>query len=355
MAVLLSSCSSVFNSDKINYKSQASAQPVTLDIPPDLTQLSKDTRYRIPGEQVSANALGLNTQVNTTPTIGATKTSDISISRLGTQRWLLVQRSPDDVWPAVKQFWLDNGFAFVKEDDKVGLLETDWAENKATTPQDFFGKTLKSFLGSVMSTGIKDKFITRLEAVDNKQVEIFISHRSVEDVGPTNSNPMSSFKTRASDPELENEFLKRLMIRLGANEKLAAEVAKPLDAPLAAKASLDNQDKTSKITYQEGFDTAWRRVGLALDRSGFTVEDRDRKAGLYFVRFVDRTNDGKETGFFTRLFSSSTKDEGPQRYRLKLEAQGDAKTVIVIQNSSGDLDGSNAGAKIAQLLLEELK
>ena len=166
---------------------------------------------------------------------------------------------------------------------------------------------------------------------------------------------MSSFKTRASDPELENEFLKRLMIRLGANEKLAAEVAKPLDAPLAAKASLDNQDKTSKITYQEGFDTAWRRVGLALDRSGFTVEDRDRKAGLYFVRFVDRTNDGKEPGFFTRLFSSSTKDEGPQRYRLKLEAQGDAKTVIVIQNSSGDLDGSNAGAKIAQLLLEELK
>ena len=352
---LLSSCSSVFNSDKINYKSQASAQPVTLDIPPDLTQLSKDTRYRIPGEQVSANAMGLNTPVNSTPTVGATKISDISISRLGTQRWLLVQRAPDDVWPAVKQFWLDSGFVFVKEDDKMGLLETDWAENKAITPQDLFGKTLKSFLGSVMSTGIKDKFITRLEAVDNKQVEIFISHRSVEDVGPTSTNPMSSFKTRAPDPELENEFLKRLMLRLGAPEKQAAEVTKPLDAPVVAKASLDKQDKISKITYQEGFDTAWRRVGLALDRSGFTVEDRDRKAGLYFVRFVDRPNDGKEPGFFSRLFSSSTKDEGPKRYRLKLEAQSETKTVIVIQNSSGDTDASNAGAKIAQLLLEELK
>jgi outer membrane protein assembly factor BamC len=144
-ATLLSSCTSVFNNDKVNYKSQSVVQAVTLDIPPDLTQLSRDTRYRIPGEQVSANALGLNTTTNTTPTIGATKINDITLSRLGNQRWLLVQRAPEDVWPAVKQFWLDNGFVFVKEDDKLGLLETDWAENKSNASQDLFGRTLSRF------------------------------------------------------------------------------------------------------------------------------------------------------------------------------------------------------------------
>ncbi len=352
---LLGACSSVFNSEKVNYKSQASALVVSLEIPPDLTQLNKDTRYRIPGEQVSANAMGMNTVANTAPSIGATKTSDVSLSRLGNQRWLLVQRSPEDVWPAVKQFWLDNGFVFVKEDDKLGFLETDWAENKSNASQDFFGKTLSRFLGSVMSSGIKDKFITRFEAVNNQQVEIFISHRSIEDLGPSSSNPLSSYKSKAADPELENEFLTRLMQRLGASETQVAEASKAMTGPAQAKASLDNQDKFSRIAYQEGFDTAWRRVGVALDRSGFTVEDRDRKAGLYYVRFVDRSSDGNEPGFFSRLFSSNPKDEGPQRYRLKLEAKNDAQTFIVIQNTSGQADASKAGAKIAQLLLEELK
>jgi outer membrane protein assembly factor BamC len=145
------------------------------------------------------------------------------------------------------------------------------------------------------------------------------------------------------------------MQRLGASETQVAEASKAMTGTAQPKASLDNQDKFSRISYQEGFDTAWRRVGVALDRSGFTVEDRDRKAGLYYVRFVDRSNDGNEPGFFTRLFSSTPKDEGPQRYRLKLEEKSDAQTFIVIQNTSGQADASKAGAKIAQLLLEELK
>lgn len=352
--ILLSSCSSL-TSDKVNYKSQASAQPISLDIPPDLTQLVKDTRYRIPGEQVSANAMGLNTTNTSSPVIGATKLNDVTLSRLGKERWLTVQRAPEDVWPLVKQFWLDNGFVFVKEDEKLGLLETDWAENKANEPQDFFGKNLKRFLGNVMSTGIKDKFITRFEANDNKQVEIFISHRALEDVAPNSVNPVSSVKLRASDPELENEFLKKLMLRLGVSETQATSMEQSSGAPLVAKASLQMQGSLATLQYQEGFDTAWRRVGLALDRSGFTVEDRDRKVGLYFVRFVDRSNAGKEQGFFSRLFSSSSKEEGPQRYRIKIESKGDAQTSIIIQNSSGEADGSDAGAKIAQLLLDELK
>ena len=333
--ILLSSCSSL-TSDKVNYKSQASAQPISLDIPPDLTQLVKDTRYRIPGEQVSANAMGLNTTNTSSPVIGATKLNDVTLSRLGKERWLTVQRAPEDVWPLVKQFWLDNGFVFVKEDEKLGLLETDWAENKANEPQDFFGKNLKRFLGNVMSTGIKDKFITRFEANDNKQVEIFISHRALEDVAPNSVNPVSSVKLRASDPELENEFLKKLMLRLGVSETQATSMEQSSGVPLVAKASLQMQGSLATLQYQEGFDTAWRRVGLALDRSGFTVEDRDRKVGLYFVRFVDRSNAGKEQGFFSRLFSSSSKEEGPQRYRIKIESKGDAQTSIIIQNSSGD-------------------
>ena len=43
-----------------------------------------------------------------------------------------------------------------------------------------------------------------------------------------------------------------------------------------------------------GFSQAWRRTGLAIDRAGFTVEDRDRSRGLFFVRYaVDGAGDGE--------------------------------------------------------------
>ena len=356
LTMLMSSCS-VFTNDKVNYKSMSSAQPITLDVPPDLTQLLKDTRYNIPGEQISANAMGLNSSnsAQKTPTIGATKVSDLSLSRLGKDHWLSVQRPADTVWPLVKQFWLDSGFVLVKEDDKLGLLETDWAEYKSNEAQGFIGKTFNRLLGSVMSTGIKDKFVTQVESIDGKNVDIFIYHRSVEELSPTSSNPLSGLKMRAADPELESQFLKKLMLRLGASETQIAQAEQSLGNTTVARATLVSQDKAVKIVYQEGFDAAWRRVGLALDRSGFTVEDRDRKAGIYFVRFVDPTNAGKEAGFFSRLFSSSPKDEGPQRYRIRIQADGETQTSIAIQNSSGELEGSTAGAKIAQLLIEELK
>jgi len=359
LVLLMSSCS-VFNSDKVNYKSMSSTQPVSLDVPPDLTQLLKDTRYNIPGEQVSANAMGLNANKGNqnTPSIGATKVSDITLSRLGKDHWLSIQRPAESVWPQVKQFWLDNGFVLAKEDDKLGLIETDWSEYKTNEAQGFLGKTFNRLIGSIMSTGIKDKFVTQLESIDGKTVEIFIYHRSIEELSPTTSNPVGGMKMRAPDPEMESQFLKKLMLRLGAPETQVAQAESPqsaTSAPSVARASLVSQDKVVKIAYQEGFDTAWRRVGLALDRSGFTVEDRDRKAGIYFVRFVDPTNAGKEVGFFSRLFSSTPKDEGPQRYRIQLQAQGEAQTSIAIQNSNGESDGPNAGGKIAQLLIEELK
>jgi len=347
----------MFSSDKVNYKSMSSTQPISLDIPPDLTQLVRDTRYNIPGEQISANAMGLNANKASpnVASIGATQVSDMSLSRLGKDHWLSIQRPAESVWPMVKQFWIDNGFVLVKEDDKLGLLETDWAEYKTNEAQSFLGKTFNRLLGSVMSTGIKDKFVTQLESIDGKRVEIFIYHRSLEELSPTASNPLNGLKMRAPDPELESQFLKKLMLRLGASETQVAQAEQSPANTSIARATLLSQDKVTKIVYQEGFDTAWRRVGLALDRSGFTVEDRDRKAGIYYVRFVDPANAGKEAGFFARLFSSTPKDEGPQRYRIQVQAQGDAQTSIAIQNSNGESESTNAGGKIAQLLIEELK
>jgi outer membrane protein assembly factor BamC len=348
---LMSSCS-LFDSNKVNYKAQVTKQPIALEVPPDLSQLNRETRYMIPGNSVSAN--DLNQVVQPKNTIAPMQLADIRMEHLGSQHWLVIKRPATSVWPVLKKFWLDNGFAVTTEDAKTGFIETDWLENKSNLPQDFISRTLNKYLSSAMSSGIRDKFITRLESGE-KEVEITIAHRSIEEVSINAIAPGTAWRSRPKDPEAENEYLRRLMIALGAPEIQAQEIMAKSQMSASQRATLESSATSTGIAYQENFDTAWRRVGVALDRSGFTVEDRDRKLGLYYVRFVDRALDGKEPGFFSRLWGSSATPEGPQRYRLKLEAVNDQASRISILNATGEADHSNAGQKIAQLLVDELK
>ena len=111
----------------------------------------------------------------------------------------------------------------------------------------------------------------------------------------------------------------------------------------------------------EGFDRAWRRVGLALDRGGFTVEDRDRSQGVYFVRYIDPESAARNSsppGFFSRLFSSDSKPSNAQQYRIKVEGNAQASSVLVQsrdgQPVANDVDKQTA-VKMLALLNEQLK
>jgi outer membrane protein assembly factor BamC len=348
---MMSSCS-LFDSNKVNYKAQVTKRPITLDVPPDLSQLNRETRYLIPGDSVSANEL--NKIVPTKNDIAPSQIADIRMEHVGSEHWLVIKRSASSVWPLLKQFWIDNGYAVQSEDSKTGFLETDWLDNKKELPKDFISRTLNKYLSSATSSGIRDKFITRLESKDN-EIEVSIAHRAIEEVQLNALVPGTAWRARASDPELENEFLRRLMIALGAPEAQAQELAAKSQANSAKRSNLQPSSTQTVIAYPESFDTSWRRVGVALDRSGFTVEDRDRKSGLYYVRFVERTVEGKEPGFFSRLFGESSTPEGPQRYRIKLEMVNDRESTISVLNASGEPLRSNASQKIAQLLMDELK
>jgi outer membrane protein assembly factor BamC len=236
-------------------------------------------------------------------------------------------------------------------------METDWAENRAKIPQDFVRNTLGKVFDSLYSTGERDKFRTRLERGPNGSTEVFISHRGAEEVLTGSAKETSVWTARPSDPGLEAEFLSRLMVRLGAEEsKAKAAVA---NAPtLQARSKLLKTAAGSSVQVDESFDRAWRRVGLALDRVGFTVEDRDRSKGVYFVRYVDQNQDAKdkkEDGFFSRIFSSSKdKEKSAVKYRIVVAGSGDTSN-IVVQNGDGKAEVSATADKILGLLNDQLK
>ncbi len=358
-SALLSGCSTVsdlMQGDKIDYKSQGKGGP-SLDVPPDLNQLSRETRYVVPGATVSASTFQVG-QVSQTVPVAAMTVGDVRIERAGNQRWLVVNRPADKLWTPVRDFWLEGGFLLALDQENLGIMETDFAENRAKIPQDFIRSTIGKVFDSLYSTGERDKFRTRLERNAAGGTEIYISHRGmVETVNVRNANSASSggdtiWQPRPADPELEAEFLRRLMVKLGVSQ----EQSKALLAsnPQRTISRIGNVNGSPVVQIDEGFDRAWRRVGLTLDRTGFTVEDRDRAQGTYFVRYVDITSDKKEPGFLSKIFSSVTPAAPPLKYRIAVKSQGEA-TVVSVLNAQGVPENSSNAQRIVQVIADDLK
>ena len=352
----LGACSSVgdfIKGDRIDYKSAGQSKAPSLDVPPDLTQLNREARYVVPGGTVTASSFQAGQAAGAAAAASGANTApsqlgDVRIERAGNQRWLVVKRPPEALWDTVREFWQESGFSLTIEQANTGIIETDYAENRAKLPQDFLRRTIGKVVDGLYSTGERDKFRTRLER-SSDGTEIFISHRGMVETVPNASTGSSIWQPRPADPELETEFLRRLMIKLGVPREQAATVATVAQKPVAQVAG-GNQ---TVLQINEGFDRAWRRVGLSLDRTGFTVEDRDRAQGLYFVRYVEPTADKKEPGFFARMFSS-TPTAAPLKFRISVRSEGASSTVSVL-NAEGAPDTSANARRIVQLIAEDLK
>lgn len=346
-ACALSACS-VLEGDRIDYKSASKGQ--TLEVPPDLTQLSRDTRYALPGGSVSANAYQVGQSVPNLPT-AATAVGDVRIERAGNQRWIVVNRPADQLWGPVRDFWQESGFLLAMDQPNLGIMETDWAENRAKIPQDFLRNTLGKLIDSVYSTAERDRFRTRMERSPTGATEIYISHRGMIEVYSNTQKDQTVWQPRPTDPELEAEFLRRLMVRLGAPQ---AQAAADATAPQQASSRVSSVNNQPVLLVNEPFDRAWRRVGLALDRTGFTVEDRDRSQGTYFVRYVPPNPDKKEPGFLGKIFSRAAPAEAPLKFRINLKTEGPTTTVSV-QNASGAPETSANAQRIVQVIADDLK
>jgi len=358
LTCLLAGCSSLEES-KIDYKS--ASQAPTLQIPPDLTQLKRDSRYQVAGTN-SASAVANATGVRTVNDAGTAtnQAGQAQIIRTGNQRVLLIQRSADSVWEPLREFWKDNGFVLITDQPELGIMETDWAENRAKLPQDFIRKTVGKVFDSLYSTGERDRFRTRIERTD-KGIEITITHRGMAEIYTSALKDQTVWSPRASDPELEIEFLRRLMLRLGGSSmsasasQIGAIAAAPNAAGgLAADVKIIKQNQLPAIEIKDGFDRAWRRVGVAIDRTGFTVEDRDRAQGVFFVRYAPPGSPDKEPGFFAKMFSSEKATPVLAKYRIAVTSKGDV-SVVQVQAADGIPDTSANAEKIIKLLADEIK
>ncbi|UZG43176.1 outer membrane protein assembly factor BamC [Caldimonas thermodepolymerans] len=366
LAAALAGCSSLgsmLEGDKVDYRS-GGAKTARLEVPPDLTQLARDPRYQVPGSG-SVSATAYQQQVAAAPAAAAATpvapdaVGDVRIERAGNQRWLVTSQTPEQLWPQLKEFWEELGFNLTTDSQDTGVMETDWAENRAKLPMDIIRRTVGRVLDSLYSTGEMDRFRTRVERTVGG-TEIFISHRRMEEVYTNQLQDQTRWQPAPADPELEAQILARLMVKLGAAKETKDAEAAVAAAPAAPeRARVVSADGQPAVQVDDGFDRAWRRVGLSLDRAGFTVEDRDRAQGLYFVRYVQPSpEDGRrEPGLLTRWFGIGGKaeDTAPARYRIAVRGDGEQRTLVSVQNAQGAPETGAVAQRIVQLLAEDLK
>jgi outer membrane protein assembly factor BamC len=372
-ALVVAGCSG-FGTKTTDYKGTPTTKP--LEVPPELTAPTMDDRYSIPDPKAQTTYSAYSQRTGpqaaaATPTASTVlpKFDGIRIERYNDQRWLVVKGDPEKVWPQVREFWIDSGYRLAREAPELGLMETDWYEDRSKIPQDIIRRTIGRVIDGMYAVPRRDKFRTRLEkGVEPGTTEIFVSNRAMEEVYITNNQDITKWNPLPADREMEAEMLNRIMTKLGGGQTTVTTASAPLPgrrgtapqppANESRNAVLENNG-AGPLVVNDGFDRAWRRVGLALDRVGFTVEDRDRSKGVFFVRYVDPEVDQKSTtsrSWADKLMFWKADPKTPQpQFRIQVADAGASLSQVVVQDFKGTPEASSTGKKILGLLYEQLK
>jgi outer membrane protein assembly factor BamC len=360
-AIALTSCKSITSSDTVDYKTTGAVRGPNLSYPPDLITAQADRRYIVQDGTATMSeynaAMKKSVQMRNNVMTGI---PGMRIARDGERRWLVVEKPATELYPLVRDFWQENGFLLVIDSPSTGIMETDWAENRSKLPQDFIRSALGRVLDSVYDTGERDKYKTRLEAPKPDLTEIYITQKGALEKCVTGTAGDACLYTiwtsRPNDPELEAAFLARLMERLGMTQEQAkAAVAAPLGPKTPKAKFVQEANNQGYIELSAGFDRSWRDVGLALDRSNFTVEDRNRSNGVYYVRYVNAKDVGDAKGFFSKLFGSKddTKLQA-KKYQVVVKTTGENSANVYVQDADGKPENTPAGIQLLTLLNDQL-
>jgi outer membrane protein assembly factor BamC len=338
---------------KVDYRK--SDTTAALEVPPDLSSTTINEAPAMVESISSTRYQDADTTIGKEAVLPASDAGGLRVERDGDQQWLVIQETPSQVWPRVREFWMQEGFLLKLEDPRVGIIETGWTENRADIPQGLIRNTLGKVIDVAYSAATRDQYRVRLEAgAETGTTELFLTHRGVEEVvtGPaTDANTV--WKPRPTDPELEAEMLKRLMVYLGV-EQQKAQTMLATRGPRQERAQLVADDTGAMLVVNEGFSRAWRRTGVALDRVGFAVEDRNRAEGIYYVRYSDPLATQDDEGLLSGLAFWSKNEVVARQYQIELLAEG-SQTHVIVNDAKGNRETSSTGKRILTLLEEQLR
>lgn len=345
---------------RLDYKKQREAGE-NLEVPPDLTVGAFDDALDVPGGAATYSEFMDERQTRKAIATSGDilpEVENVKMVREGTSRWLEIEDTPKRIWPRVIAFWREQGILLVDQDPVAGVMKTDWLENRAEIRRDFLTNTIRRVAPGLYATSTRDQYRVRIEpGLEQRTTDLYLTHRGMEErVVESSPNTVEStiWEPSGTDPDKEAAMLRRLMVYLGVTEERANRML--ADEQTRASRSRLEQDGGVLVIGEE-YRRAWRLTGLALDRVGFAVQDRDRTQGIYFVRYDDPDRGPeKKKGFGSKIafWRSDDKPDTDTEYQVKLSSEGD-ETRVVVRDQAGRIDDSETARRILALLNEQIQ
>ena len=371
LALFLSGCASsnldeYFPDQRLAYKKTREAQE-NLELPPDLASGSFDDALDIPpatGSATFSDYAGdreARTRIARSGDVLPAVTG-VTLQRTGDKRWLEIDAPPQAVWPKVVSFWRQQGILLEEQDPAIGVMKTDWLENRAEIRNDLVTRTLRKVVDGLYSTSTRDQYRVRIDnGPEPDTTEVYLTHRMMEErlVRNTMSEGATTvWEPADSDPDKEAAMLRRLMLYLGVSDQRAQQMLASGGTAAGSAtggARLVSAGGGSALMIPEEFRRAWRQTGLALDRTGFAVEDRNRTDGIFYVRYDDPQKGQQKKGMLSRMafWKGGDKDKVEQ-YQVRLDSQGD-ETRVTVHDAEGRRDTSATAERILSLLEEQMR
>lgn len=348
LALLLGACSSSPEKDyRAIYASQEEIEQRPLEVPPEMGQPQIGEQMRIPS--IGRDQASYSSQQGEArrPATAVATARDVRFVRQGNLQWLELAMPPGEVWGEVRAFFESLGFEITRADPAVGVMETNWQERREKIPTSW----LSRMIDAISSTGYQDRYRIRLERMPNGGTRLFIAHRGMEEVvtgGGATEVVETAWTPREPDPGLEAELLQRFLISIGTTEQAAEQIV-DTDEP-ADRTRLTRVQDEPVLEVKETFPRTWRRVGLALDRVGLLVEDRNRSEGLYYIKLTEEYKAREEKGFWSSLFGDENKGAAVDALLLQVRQQGDITEIRV-----RDRKGNPVDATLTERLLKDLE
>ena len=271
----------------MNY--EADEKVDSLVIPPDLTAPSSKGAF--------TEVIVLSDDDNV-----AQRIQNVEVKRDKYRRWLVVDLPPSEVWSLTKEFFRSYNFKIEKENQKIGILETDYLEIETVVPDKSLG-AIRAGLAKVLKTQyglpIADKYRVRIEpGEDLDKSEVYLTLSSI---GEVVNGSMRVWQPREKDVELETEMLLTLMVFLGNDREEAIDKIQSNNYSDEVVASVETSENGyASLIFSYDKEQTWRYLGWALDELSVDIEDRDSIEGSYFI------NVKPYTGYFSKLLNTAS-------------------------------------------------
>lgn len=385
-SLMMAGCSfpfQYFQSKKVDYVSQGAVAPA-LDVPPGLDSPKQDERYQVtnPHSMVYSDYhKSLQAQDNPAPKMQNCSPDATSLSVLpapvtsvqylkdGSDRWLRVQGKPNQVWPVLEHFWQDQHMTLAQNDPAAGWMITDWVNDPQGVPVTVPADTTGAVAGNLPAQLVQVRMRVRIEATkDLSGTDVFLTEQGQQQERTVGTQSAQWWAVLPEDRQLEDVYLRQLALSFKVPESPSVAPAPTPEQPALVTTEVDTFHDELKtlpsgetvIEMKEPFDRAWRHVGLALDRGAFTIEDRDRSQGIYYISYTDKTLEDQEKSnksLWSKIafWRSEDKSRFTKTYRVTLSSNADEETKVDMRDKEDKEVPNELSKRVLTLLNDQLK